>query len=215
MKSCAISTVLMSLIGMASSVQAADKLYVISADPADGSTVESLKRISLEIGNVTEVGVEWKSGLQAPVTDAEGNQVTYVKGQDMGVVFALSLASEITEPGTYTISVPAGAMYTPDWDSDDWPLPAVEGSENDAFTLTYTVSSVSGVAGIAKEEASISVKNGVVIASGFNNPVVHVYSISGVEIVQGNGSVNVNVPGIYVVKVVDDDNTTVKRIAVK
>ncbi|MDE6512026.1 MAG: hypothetical protein K2L00_08050, partial [Muribaculaceae bacterium] len=68
----------MAASGMALSVQAADKLTVLSADPADGATVENLKRINLQLGNTTDFGVEWKSGLQAPVTDAEGNQVTSV-----------------------------------------------------------------------------------------------------------------------------------------
>ena len=200
-------------IGSASSD---NKLTVISADPADGSTVESLKRINLELANVTEVGVEWKSGLQAPVTDAEGNEVTYVKGRDYGNVFALSLATEITEPGTYTVSVPAGAFYTPDWNSSEWPLPAVAGSENEAFTLTYTVSNAqSGVSAVNQDENGIIANNGMVVANGFNNPEIIVYTLSGVEAARGNGSVCVAVPGIYIVKVADADSAIVKRISVK
>ncbi|MDE7350866.1 MAG: hypothetical protein K2N25_07350, partial [Muribaculaceae bacterium] len=193
-----------------------NQLFVISADPADGSTVESLKRINLQLGNTTDFGVEWKSGLQAPVTDAEGNQVTSVRGQDFGSVFVLSLADEITAPGTYTVSVPAGAFYTPDWDAEVFPMPAVAGSENDAFTLTYTIDgSTVGVDGLSTDEICITVNGKQVIAVGLDNPDVCVYSISGVEVARGNGSVNVDMPGIYVVKAADADKTIVKRVCIK
>lgn len=172
-----------------------NKISVISADPADGSTVESLKKINLELANRTQFGVEWKSGVKAPVTNAEGVEVTYAKGQDAGSKFVLSLNKELTEPGTYTISVPAGAMYTADWDAEVYPMPAVEGSECDAFTLTYTIDKESGVNAISGEATS-----------------VEVFNMNGVKVSEGAKDLT---PGIYVVKEVRGGKTTVKRVVVK
>ncbi len=183
------------LSSMAFSASAAEKISVVSANPADGSVVESLKRINLELANRTEVGVEWKSGLKAPVTNADGEEVTYAKGQDYGSQFVLSLNKELTEPGTYTISVPAGAMFTPDWDAEVYPLPAVVGSECDAFTLTNTNDAGSGVNAMSGEETS-----------------VEVFNMNGVKVSGGDTDLT---PGIYIVKEVRGEKTTVKRVVVK
>lgn len=136
---CRYAGIVMLLTGATASAQAYDKLTVASVSPADGSAVCQLKQVVLQLDGVAPEGVEWQSGLEAPVYDASGTQVTYVKGADSNNGFILRLSSAITEAGTYTIEVPAGAFYTPDWEAMDWPLPPVEGTENDAFTLTYTV----------------------------------------------------------------------------
>ncbi|MDE6670290.1 MAG: T9SS type A sorting domain-containing protein [Muribaculaceae bacterium] len=129
----------MLLTGATASAQAYDKLTVASVSPADGSVVCQLKQVVLQLDGVAEEGVEWQNNLQAPVYDASGTQVTYVTGADSNSGFILRLSSAITEAGTYTIEVPEGAFYTPDWETMEWPLPPVEGTQNDAFTLTYTV----------------------------------------------------------------------------
>lgn len=136
---CRYAGIVMLLAGTTASAQAYDKLTVASVNPPDGSVVCQLKQIELQLNGVAEEGVEWQSGLEAPVYDASGTQVTYVKGADTYSGYILRLSTAITEAGTYTIEIPAGALYTPDWDSMDWPLPPIEGTENDAFTLTYTV----------------------------------------------------------------------------
>ncbi|MDE5796542.1 MAG: hypothetical protein K2H75_05490, partial [Muribaculaceae bacterium] len=136
---CRYAGIAVLLTGATASAQAYDKLTVASASPADGSVVCQLKQVVLQLNGVAEEGVEWQSGLEAPVYDASGTQVTYVKGADSYDGYILRLSTAITEAGTYTIDVPAGAFYTADWDAMDWPLPPIEGTENDAFTLTYTV----------------------------------------------------------------------------
>ncbi len=131
--------IVMLLTGATASAQAYDKLTVASVSPADGSVVCQLKQVVLQLDGVAQEGVEWQNGLEAPVYDEAGNQVTYVKGADSKNGYLLRLSSTITEAGTYTIEVPAGAFYTPDWENMEWPLPPIEGTENDAFSLTYTV----------------------------------------------------------------------------
>lgn len=136
---CRYAGIVMLLTGATASAQAYDKLTVASVSPADGSVVCQLKQVVLQLDGVAQEGVEWQNGLQAPVYDASGTQVTYVKGADSNNGYILRLSTAITEAGTYTIDIPAGAFYTPDWENMEWPLPPVEGTENDAFTLTYTV----------------------------------------------------------------------------
>ncbi|MDE5877083.1 MAG: hypothetical protein K2H47_06270 [Muribaculaceae bacterium] len=143
---CRYAGIVMLLTGATASAQAYDKLTVTSVSPADGSVVCQLKQVVLQLDGVADEGVEWQDGLQAPVYDASGEQVTYVKGADSNNGYILRLSSPITEAGTYTIEVPAGAFYTPNWETMEWPLPPVEGTENDAFTLTYTVEPMEPVA---------------------------------------------------------------------
>ena len=136
---CRYAGIVMLLTGATASAQAYDKLTVTSVSPADGSVVCQLKQVVLQLDGVADEGVEWQDGLQAPVYDASGEQVTYVKGADSNNGYILRLSSPITEAGTYTIEVPAGAFYTPNWETMEWPLRPVEGTENDAYTLAYTV----------------------------------------------------------------------------
>ena len=111
-------------------------ISLASATPADGTTVIDLKTITLTLNNANaKVGTEWTSGVKASVTNADGEQVATATGRDSNYGFRLSITPTLSEAGTYTINVPAKAMYTMDWDTNE----PDESTYNEAFTLTYNV----------------------------------------------------------------------------
>ena len=123
----------------------------VEADPADGSTVNSLKSITLTWTKETSVAQSFDSEESIIVTDATGNTVATVNdntGIEFGADFnqmIINLDKEITESGTYTVHVPAGKFVLGD-----------EGDRNSAaFTLTYHIGTASGISTIQKASEKI------------------------------------------------------------
>ncbi|MBD5289393.1 MAG: T9SS type A sorting domain-containing protein [Bacteroides sp.] len=149
---------LAALLVAAAAVPANAELTCASALPGDASCVMSLSKINLTIDGVPagteDFGFEWTSGVTASVKNAEGVEVATAKGASRGDSFVLSVSPAISEKGTYTIEVPEKAFYVPDWNANEWPLPAIAGAENAAFTLTYTVVEVTPVVIEGTEPAS-------------------------------------------------------------
>jgi hypothetical protein len=125
----------------------------VVADPADGSTVTSLKEIVLTFTGEKGAGEEWNCSDPINVTDAAGNVVATVNdlgwGDEDNQIKA-SLSQEITADGVYTISFPAGKFALGE-EGDHW---------STAFTLTYTIGTASGINTIATDKvAALSVYN--------------------------------------------------------
>ena len=88
--------------------------------PADGSTVSSLKDFTITFTeeNLASYDDEWAGRIQ--LLDAAGNEVAYSDVSRMDFAEAwnalvFSLDHEVTEEGTYTLLIPAGAFILGDY----------------------------------------------------------------------------------------------------
>lgn len=113
----------------------------VEADPADGSTVNSLKQITLTWTKESSVAQGFNSDEPITVTNAAGETVTTVNentGIEFGADFnqmVINLSDEITTNGVYTVHVPAGKFVLGD-----------EGDRNSAaFTLTYYIGNTDNI----------------------------------------------------------------------
>ncbi|MBO5134921.1 MAG: hypothetical protein J6C15_07220 [Bacteroidaceae bacterium] len=98
----------------------------VYAAPASGSTVETLKSVTM--GFMSEVASVKSDAIN--VTDADGNLATTatLAADDMDFnAVVVTLAEEVTKAGTYTIVVPEGFITS------------VSGTYNPELTLTYTI----------------------------------------------------------------------------
>ena len=106
----------------------------VSANPQEGE-VGSLKDFEFTFMDYSTCN--WTYDVYPYISDGEGNKIADIKtlswgGEDNQLV--CSLAEEITEPGTYVLTIPAGAVTY----NDD---PANLNSE---VTFTYTIADKSG-----------------------------------------------------------------------
>jgi hypothetical protein len=127
-------------------IGAAEATTPVEADPADGTTVTSLKEIGLTFTAEEAVGEEWNCSDPINVTDAEGNVVATAElgwGVEYNQMVA-TLSQEITADGTYTITFPAGKFALGE-DGLRW---------STAFTLTYTIGAPTGINGIAADQVA-------------------------------------------------------------
>lgn len=134
----------------------------VEADPADGSTVTSLKDITLTWTKEESVGQNYDTDEPITVTDAKGETVATVSnntGINFGQEFnqmVITLDQAITAAGTYTVHVPAAKFALGD-----------EGDRNsEAFTLTYYIGTSDGI------NTAVSAQAGV----------WNVYTVGGVKI---------------------------------
>lgn len=114
----------------ASSAQA---LTLTNATPASGSSVETLSKVMTYWGNNPSAEVEFDWGAAVTLTDDSGNDVSVTISPDWDwddwdnankVVYTIT--PEVSTPGTYTLNIPAGAVF-------------YGGDESEAATLKYTV----------------------------------------------------------------------------
>lgn len=146
------------------------------ADPADGSTVESLTEIKLTWTNAEEAEDTYESTLPITVTNAAGEVVTrgecYIYDGDDANVLHLVFYDEVTEEGTYTVTIPAGRML-------------LDGTAAPAYSLTYTVGDPTGIGSVITDE----------------NGRYNVYSISGVQVksADSKSALKTLKPGLYII----------------
>jgi len=157
----------------------------VVSDPESGSTVSSLKKITLTWPDEETVGDNTTSN-SIELKDAEGNVVATASVEldwDILNIAKLVLSKEITDAGTYTLSVPAESFTFGEW-GDRY---------STAYTFTYTIESTSGIAGIKAD------------AQGRYN----VYNVSGVRVKStDNAAALKNLkPGLYII---NDKKVTVR-----
>lgn len=119
-----------------------------SIEPADGSTVESLSTFTVTFSgaaNGKAIG-GFDTSKAVTLQDAEGNEVTtatidWSDPSDFSCISALvTLATEVTETGTYKLVIPEGTVYDEmfdDW-ADDFGV-SYGATYNPEITATYTV----------------------------------------------------------------------------
>ena len=95
----------------------------VSIDPADGSTVESLKSVTFTFSAEDYPNTMYYDYMQkAEVYDAAGNLVTvggYAYGDGYSFLsISVQFEKEITEPGTYTVKVGEGHISEYNYDAD-------------------------------------------------------------------------------------------------
>lgn len=120
---------------------AANTFTMESADPADGSTVESLSTITITMSD--EVGYPLDDTKTIVVKDSEGNQVTTATialDENVWENVVVTLADEITEEGTYTVVIPEGTIWNNlvDTSMEDMGV-SMGATYNPEIVLTYTV----------------------------------------------------------------------------
>ena len=148
----------------------------VVTDPANGSTVKSLKTIVLTFTKNNDCAPSFN--VQPQLLDANGQKVcdaTADFGDDYNVlnVCKITLDEEVTAPGTYTLDIPAGVFIL---DNEDSP----------AMQFTYTVDPQTGISGVESDGAAAK---------------VDVYTISGVRVLNNatNAELNKLGRGVYIV----------------
>lgn len=120
---------------------AANTFTMESADPADGSTVESLSTITITMSD--KVGYPLDDTKTIVVKDSEGNQVTTATialDENVWENVVVTLADEITEEGTYTVVIPEGTIWNNLVDASMEDMGVSMGATyNPEIVLTYTV----------------------------------------------------------------------------
>lgn len=150
--------------------------------PADGSTVTSLASIVLTVDpnygvgrlNTDNVVTVKKDGTDSDIS------VSFDYVPDTWNQLELKLSSEITENGTYTVTIPEGTFYS----SDD-------NLYNPELTYTFYVNDgTTGINGIEAENADVEVYgiDGTFVTKGKKNDVVKslkqgIYIINGQKVV--------------------------------
>ncbi len=126
-------------------VESSSSDITISADPEDGSTVESLSSIAITVN-----GVEYPApGSGMVVVKKDGVEVAKV---DLNLNYDdmddpnLYITYSATEPGVYTFEIPEGAIS----DDDGEPI-------EQSFTLTYTIAAKTAISNISIDKADNAV----------------------------------------------------------
>lgn len=159
----------------------------VTVDPADGSTVTSLKKFILTWPDETEVN-DTGEGDNLVIYDSNNNEVASIGGGGINAgegwnQIEVEFKTEITAPGTYTLSIPAKRFALgANWDRF-----------SAAHTFTYTIGDPSCINGIAAD------------ASGRYN----VYNVAGVRVMSTTDKASLKSlkSGLYIVNG--------KKIAVK
>ncbi len=102
----------------------------VTIDPADGSNVTSLKKFTLTFDSSAEAAPSW-NGEKATLTNAQGEVVAQGEanyGDDFNIMnqVSITLDTEITADGTYTLNIPAGLFI-------------VDNENSTAMTFTYSI----------------------------------------------------------------------------
>ena len=141
-------------------------------DPASGSTVASLRDILMTVDETLGLAL---NGGTVSVKDATGAEVAtgyidYFSSEGVEIPMEILnqayivLNNAVTEAGTYTVEIPAGAVTSGDQSVELMP-----------YTLTYTVDPTVGVENVAAEavESIVNVYNldGALVATGKVNEV--------------------------------------------
>lgn len=126
----------------------ADTFTAESIEPADGSTVESLRLFTVTFTGASSNKAIGGFDTSKTVTlqDAEGNEVAtatidWSDPADFSCISAVvALPEEVTEPGTYKLVIPEGTVYDEMFDewSDDFGV-SYGATYNPEITATYTV----------------------------------------------------------------------------
>ena len=118
----------------------------VVTDPADGSTVKSLKDIIITFKNNTDCAPSYS--VYPQLLDAEGNVVCGASTEfgdpsswDPQNYCQINLEQEITAAGTYTLDIPAGVFI-------------LDGVDSPAMKFTYTVSPEDAINGVFGDDAA-------------------------------------------------------------
>lgn len=99
-------------------------------NPADGSTVEELSKIYVEFPGMAEFGPSFMTAN--PSVKKDGENFTTISFKSEGAGYNMNLAKAATEPGVYTVTIPAECLY--------WRTSGNADSQfNEEMTLTYTI----------------------------------------------------------------------------
>lgn len=153
-------------------------LVPVEVTPADGSTVTSLSNVVLTVNENDGAGRINTDNLVTVKKDgAESNISANIDyAEDSWNQFVISFGSEITENGTYTITIPEGTLYSLD-----------DNLYNPELTYTFIVNDgTSAINGVESEDA---------------NAYVEVYSIDGTAVCKGKKAdvVKSLKKGIYII----------------
>lgn len=122
----------------------------VTANPASGSTVKSLQTIKLTFTDHEFVAAGSDYDIKATVSKDNEVISTFTAARldfdfdDPTNVLILTLPSEITSEGTYTLAFPEGFVLTGEYGD----------SNAKAFQLTYTVASTTGISTIASKASA-------------------------------------------------------------
>ena len=137
-----------------------DRFVFGSSDPVNGSVVDELHTVLVTM--TSPYDDDFVGGFDpskvVEVKDAEGNAVTTVS-LDLNMEtnggynqnFIMTLAEPIEVPGTYTITVPEATIYNcnyADFEAD-FGVSSFGAIYNPKFTLTFTVSTQTGISNVA------------------------------------------------------------------
>ena len=147
----------------------------ISIAPAPG-VVTSLKDFDLTFNDYANCN--WTYDVMPTLTTAEGEVIT-IENVELGAgenQLVCSLAEEITAPGTYTLTIPVGAV-TFNVDPDN--------INTEAQSFVYTIGTPSGIANII----------------GVNGGKADVYTVNGVMVMKGADASALKTlkPGMYII----------------
>lgn len=158
----------------------------VVADPADGSTVESLSRILLTFPDAIDVGPSYATGLSIEVRDAQGNKVMGATSDidwDIEEVnkIPVDLDEELTTAGTYTVNIPAG-FYLLNEGND----------ETHEINLTYTIGAAGNADNVTADPAdgsTVGSLSRIVLTFNDANDVAPAYdpSVGEIELRDENG----------------------------
>ena len=111
-----------------------------SADPADNSTVEKLKVITTKWTYPSEsVGPYINTKAKALLKDAAGETLQEGKLRGYQGAIRIQFDTEVTEAGSYTVTIPADATMGATGYNDDGTMKVIEGSGNAETVLHYTI----------------------------------------------------------------------------
>lgn len=159
-------------------------LVPVEVTPADGSTVTSLSNVVLTVNDNDGAGRINTDNLVTVKKDgAESNISANIDyAPDSWNQFIISFDSEITENGTYTITIPEGTLFSLD-----------DNLYNPELTYTFIVNDgTSAIDGVESEDANAYVKvysiDGTVVCKGKKADVVKslkkgIYIINGQKVV--------------------------------
>ena len=127
-------------------VKAKEVTTDVTTDPADGSTVTSLKRIVLTFTKETGVGPSYNKDYTIELRDSRGVKVTGATSDiDWGIdpnQIPVTLDEEITTPGAYTLHIDAN-FYNLD-----------SGGSSPELNFTYIVATGTGISGLINDNSS-------------------------------------------------------------
>lgn len=195
-------------------VETGKPFVFVSADPADGSTVERIDTLLTVWESETE-------SLEIAVSDASDA----VEARDSsGRIFAtgtlskeddgikLSFDDALNKMGYVTVIIKEGMVYGVNNNNI-----AVNGTGNEKTTLRYFINPASSIGVVHEDGTGIVYADGMIAVVGVSEPDVSVYTLAGHVVMSGHGNIlqaDGLVKGMYIVKATNGVDTISEKLVV-